>query len=327
MLESVDTSESAETVTLVSAGTAAETPLVSIEQRPLRLDSDLPTVSRTSPSYVVIAEPEQKPARVARSRKAAAIDTATRPTPHNKPRLLRASAPASIQVTQAAPVDEHAHLYTLANPELELELEPQFETDTYIAPAAVTTSPSTDTGIETVAWHKFTVKKGDTFSTIMDHYGVSATQWREIMRLKKAKQVFSNLRPGKSFELATTPSGWLEEITYKIDRRRTLRIWHNGLNFTAETIAHQVETRVVSASGNINSSLFSDGREAGLNSRQIMNLAQIFKWQIDFAKDIHRGDKFVVVYEAIFQDNEQIEGGEILAAAFTNRGKQMRAVR
>lgn len=317
VLENVDVSEQAESVELVSAGTTTETPLVSINSDQLRLDNELPKSNHPSPSYVVIAEPQatsQKPSRITRTR-------ATKPA-SRKPQLLRTSAQLNTQSPNPIEVDEHAHLYTIVNPESSTKNTPK----TAVAVDTGSTNASNN-AIETVAWHSFKVKPGDTFSTVMEHYGVSATQWREIMRLKQAKKVFSSLRPGKSFDLATTPSGWLEEITYKIDRRRTLRIWHNGLNFTAETIAHQVETRVVSASGTINNSLFADGRAAGLNSRQIMNMAKIFKWQIDFAKDIRNGDRFAVVYEAVFQDNEQIEGGEILAAAFTNRGKQLRAVR
>jgi hypothetical protein len=77
----------------------------------------------------------------------------------------------------------------------------------------------------------------------------------------------------------------------------------------------------------IGSSLFQAGQAAGLSDPLIMRLMQIFRWDIDFALDIHKGDRFAVIYEELSRDGKTIKQGEILAAEFKSRGKSYRAVR
>ena len=58
-----------------------------------------------------------------------------------------------------------------------------------------------------------------------------------------------------------------------------------------------------------------------------MELANIFGYDIDFAREIRKGDHFELVYEEKQVDGEKVGTGEILAARFTNRGKEYQAVR
>jgi murein DD-endopeptidase MepM/ murein hydrolase activator NlpD len=88
-----------------------------------------------------------------------------------------------------------------------------------------------------------------------------------------------------------------------------------------------VEHRQASVSGHIIDSLFVDGRKAGLSDAQIMELANLFGWDIDFALELQKGDRFEVVYDELWVDGEKLRNGPILAAEFINRGKVYRAVR
>ena len=79
--------------------------------------------------------------------------------------------------------------------------------------------------------------------------------------------------------------------------------------------------------GVIDDSLFLSGQRAQLPDRIIMELANIFGWDIDFIFDIREGDSFALVYEEKYLDGELLGSGNILAAKFVNRGKVYRAVR
>jgi murein DD-endopeptidase MepM/ murein hydrolase activator NlpD len=80
---------------------------------------------------------------------------------------------------------------------------------------------------------------------------------------------------------------------------------------------------ITSAQGTIRSTLEAAGRSAGLSSDVMEQLAQIFAWDIDFAADLHHGDRFTVVYERGGFDTSD----EIVAAEFINEGRMHRAVR
>jgi len=86
------------------------------------------------------------------------------------------------------------------------------------------------------------------------------------------------------------------------------------------------ELRIARVAGTIDRSLFDDGQDAGLSDRLIMELAEIFGWDIDFVVDLRRGDSFVVLYEEKYWRGKKISDGDILAAEFINQGRVYRAI-
>jgi murein DD-endopeptidase MepM/ murein hydrolase activator NlpD len=97
---------------------------------------------------------------------------------------------------------------------------------------------------------------------------------------------------------------------------------HFGRRFNRYTHKFNM-MQLASGQGTITTSLDEAGKKAGLSETLLDQLTQIFAWDIDFATNLHPGDRFTVVYE---------RGGyngidDIVAAEFTNRGKTYRAVR
>ncbi len=84
------------------------------------------------------------------------------------------------------------------------------------------------------------------------------------------------------------------------------------------------------ASGTITSSLFAATDEARLPDSVASQLAEIFSTEIDFHRELRRGDTFSIVYEGLYADGEPVpwnEGaGRVLAAEFVNRGRAHHAL-
>jgi murein DD-endopeptidase MepM/ murein hydrolase activator NlpD len=57
-----------------------------------------------------------------------------------------------------------------------------------------------------------------------------------------------------------------------------------------------------------------------------MQLADIFGGDIDFHRDLRKGDRFSVVYESLTLNGRTVRAGRVLAAEFVNHGKVHRAV-
>lgn len=91
-----------------------------------------------------------------------------------------------------------------------------------------------------------------------------------------------------------------------------------------------LETSVRLGSGTISSSLFAATDAAGLPDAVAMQVAEIFSTDIDFHRELRKGDTFAVVYEALSADGEIVpwnEGaGRVLAAEFVNAGRTHQAV-
>jgi murein DD-endopeptidase MepM/ murein hydrolase activator NlpD len=83
-------------------------------------------------------------------------------------------------------------------------------------------------------------------------------------------------------------------------------------------------------SGTIQSSLFAAADEARLPDTVTMQMAELFSADIDFRRELRRGDSFTVLYETLTADGEPITwnqaAGRILAARFENDGNTYDAV-
>lgn len=86
-------------------------------------------------------------------------------------------------------------------------------------------------------------------------------------------------------------------------------------------------TKINTAHVSIETSLFLDGLEADLSKELILQLTDIFAWDIDFATNLRPGDQFTVVYGKKIVDGKETDTDEVIAAEFVNQGVSYSAVR
>jgi murein DD-endopeptidase MepM/ murein hydrolase activator NlpD len=96
--------------------------------------------------------------------------------------------------------------------------------------------------------------------------------------------------------------------------------------FKAVALPPQVEQRLFLRSGTIKTSLFEATDQAGLPEATASQLAEIFGGDIDFHRDLRKGDTFSVTYEVTYSNGEPVRSGRIQAAEFVNQGKPYRVV-
>ncbi len=97
--------------------------------------------------------------------------------------------------------------------------------------------------------------------------------------------------------------------------------------FRPISIDHAQPTKINTAHVAIETSLFLDGLEADLSKELILQLTDIFAWDIDFATNLRPGDQFTVVYGKKMIDGKETDTDEIIAAEFINQGSSYTAVR
>ena len=190
-------------------------------------------------------------------------------------------------------------------------------------------SRSPKTGTEIVATGEkltLTVKSGDTLDGLFGRHNLSRADLMALLDLSDARSMLRDIKPGDRFEV-THSDGILQSLERRINETTTVRALRGEQGFVLQKIDHPIESRLAYRHGTINSSLFEAGKQANVADKVIMNLAGIFAWDIDFVLDIRHGDRFVVIYEEIWQEGEFLRDGEIQAAEFINDGDSYRALR
>ena len=143
---------------------------------------------------------------------------------------------------------------------------------------------------------------------------------------KKGKASLKKIHPGDQLEF-TSVKGELVRITYPLSMTETLIIEKQESGYVSHTETKEVESRLQFSSNTITSNFWNAGVNAGLEDAQIMNLANIFGWDIDFANDIQKGDQFSILFEENYIDGEYAGRGKIIAAEFINQGETFTAIR
>lgn len=157
---------------------------------------------------------------------------------------------------------------------------------------------------------------------------VKKTKVRPIESTRKVDRRYTSISNRNTY-LAQDDQGDLFLTSTKNNERiHTILPAHNN-NELIDTPAHyndQIPRHITSVNGLINSSLSAAAKKAGLSNELILQLTNIFAWDIDFATNLHHGDQFTVVYEETGIGNNSPDY-QIIAAEFVNQGRIFTAIR
>ena len=183
-----------------------------------------------------------------------------------------------------------------------------------------------ETAEEVPYWESVKVKSGDNLALIFKRKRLSANMLYNIMALGDDTAILKRLKPGQEIRFLFE-DGHFEALQYDVGLTDTLYIKRLSDIYSAEILETELETKLKTASGTIRHSLFLAGINAGLSDNMIMQLINLYGWDIDFALEVRKEDEFHVIYEERYKDGEKVQDGPILAAEFINRGKSFKAVR
>ncbi len=181
---------------------------------------------------------------------------------------------------------------------------------------------------KSISVYNVKVDKEDTIYTLLRERDVDPEVILRIARL--SKKVYNLARIETDDQLKITMSNdLLDSIDYRYEELEGMRIKRDasikdGFSVEKYEVPFVVKQKVVA--GTIDDSLYESGLRAGVNPRIIVDLSDIFAWDVDFATDIRKGDSFTIIYEAIYVDGKAIRAGRIIAAELANKGKDYHAL-
>ncbi|WP_231295797.1 peptidoglycan DD-metalloendopeptidase family protein [Colwellia sp. PAMC 21821] len=177
-------------------------------------------------------------------------------------------------------------------------------------------------------WHSVKVKSGDSLAKIFKRNGLNATTTHNVITAKgDDSELLKKLRVDDIMRIGKDSEGNLVSLEYPLSKYETLFVNLQNQQYHAYKESKTVEVREAIAHGTIKSNFWNAASSAGLNDGQIISLANVFGWDIDFAMDIREGDSFNVIYENQYVEGDFIGTGNIVAAEFINQGESFQAIR
>ncbi|MFT7289409.1 MAG: murein DD-endopeptidase MepM/ murein hydrolase activator NlpD [Halieaceae bacterium] len=179
----------------------------------------------------------------------------------------------------------------------------------------------------TQPWEEFVVRSGDNLSLLFKRAGFSNADVYRIVHTAPQGRSLERIFPGQNLTFLRDETGDLAAITHTVDALQSVTYRRMDGGFSSERNVREPEVRESWASAKIESSLFLAGREVGLSSNLIMEVANILGGVVDFVLDPRKGDTLEILYEELYLDGEKHADGKVIAASYTNRGERFDAFR
>ncbi|HHF0484767.1 TPA: peptidoglycan DD-metalloendopeptidase family protein [Vibrio antiquarius] len=176
-------------------------------------------------------------------------------------------------------------------------------------------------------WETYKVKNGESAAILFSRVGLSARLLHELVSSdKEVEKQLTRLRPGDRLQFGFDENNDLVQLRRTLSAFETFRITLKDGKYVSEVDKKEVDFQYNYAEATIKSNFWNAGISSGLNGNQIMELAGIFGWDIDFALDIRKNDSFRVLYQEEVVEGEVIGRGKIIAAIFKNQGDTFTAI-
>ena len=178
----------------------------------------------------------------------------------------------------------------------------------------------------------FKIGRGDTLMELVKDAGASAAE--ALLAVNAMAEIYDprRLRTGQQVEVTLRANGdrkpALEALLLRADIDHQVSVAMRNGRFVASESWLELAPLPLLVDGTITDSLFLSAERRGVPIPVIIELIRIFSFDVDFQREIRKGDRFEVFFER-FEDQTGLvtKYGEVLYASLTLRGKPLRLYR
>jgi murein DD-endopeptidase MepM/ murein hydrolase activator NlpD len=204
--------------------------------------------------------------------------------------------------------------------------------------------PSLDEQLAALAEHSLRLKRqdatrsGDSAEALLARMGAFDPGFAAFLRRDPVARQLLSGRAGKRVVIEADGGGRVHALVarYPTQGENLARHFFNrlvverdakgGYESRLELGRYESQTRL--ASGVLHSTLFAATDEAGVPDAVATQLAEMFSADIDFHREVRKGDRFSLVFEALSADGEPVPwaDGRLVAAEYVNAGRVHQAL-
>ena len=166
-----------------------------------------------------------------------------------------------------------------------------------------------------------TLGKRRTLQEVLAALGVAKDRAIQIVQAMRPHIDFRRLKPQDQLELHHDAAGDPVKLVYRQSPIDVVEATRAGAEWAAARVDVPVDRRVVVVAGTLKDNLFESMERLGERPQLVLDFAEIFAWDFDFAADSQPGDRFRMVVEKVFTNEQFVKYGRILAADYESEGR------
>ncbi len=167
--------------------------------------------------------------------------------------------------------------------------------------------------------YDYIIKDGDTIENILKKFSIKGDQVNFIVK-KIKKMKLTDIKTGQKISFLLKRNLKTKEIeiinvNYPLSKDTFVQIDKKKNKIEVTKNVTKLFKKEIVLNGKINTSLYSSATDKGIEPNIIIEFARIFGFEVDFQRDIRKGDKFEILFERYFDDRgKTIKTGKILYA-------------
>ena len=174
----------------------------------------------------------------------------------------------------------------------------------------------------------YLVQKGDTYENIINNIELPISEKKKFINLVKNQKEIKSLKQNQQiyFKLDRKNNIKIIEFKIEINKKKDLVFLRdsNFLDFSSKIIEKNLSKVIIFKEGVIENSLYNTAIKLGIKPNTIIEFARLYGFQVDFQRDIWRGDSFQIIYEQFEnEDGSLIESGDIIFSNLNTQGTDL----
>ena len=170
--------------------------------------------------------------------------------------------------------------------------------------------------------YNYTVKNNDTLEKVLKKYDISSAEINNLIS-EVVKKKLTSISAGAQIQIITKEVKNMKQIIslfYPIDAITSVEVKRNKDMFDISKTVLKLNKKEIVLSNIIKNNLYSSAIKAGIEPNIIVEFANIFGFEVDFQRDIRKGDTFEIYYEQFLDDDNIVRrtGKIIYASMFVN---------
>jgi murein DD-endopeptidase MepM/ murein hydrolase activator NlpD len=171
------------------------------------------------------------------------------------------------------------------------------------------------------------LRRGDTFVKALQREGVSAKVGHDIASALRGEGVnLRKLTPRHGLAIEWTLDGRPTKLRYEPSPWLGYAVISTDDGWKVERAETRPDVRVEPVSGEVRRSLFEAVEKTGESAQLVLDLAEIFSSDFDFAADTRAGDRFRLLVEKRYAAGAFVDYGRILVAQYVSDGRTLTGV-
>jgi murein DD-endopeptidase MepM/ murein hydrolase activator NlpD len=173
----------------------------------------------------------------------------------------------------------------------------------------------------------YTIKNNDTIEKILKNYKIKSIDIKNIstkLKEKKLSNIYSGRKLSLIYKKLEDKSNTVINLIYPVSNTSSIEIRSTQDNFQVKENILQLYKKEVVARNIIKNNLYSSAVAVNVEPNIIIEFARIYGFEVDFQRDIRKGDWFEILYEKFEDDNNKVrDTGKIIYASMFVNGEEI----